>query len=246
MKAALIDDELHSIEVLEILLTRHCPAIEIVHVFTKPEEALIALKDSDVDILFLDIEMPKMNGFQFLEKLGKTSVKTIFVTAYHEYAIKAFRFNALDYLLKPIDVDDLKIAVQKIIASHAIKPEVNNYLSELYKNAHAKRILLPLADEMIFVLKEDIICCHADGSYAHIYCSGNRDYFISKNLRELEDMLNHPFFVRVHASWLINEMQILRLTKTDGLMLEMSNKMEVPVSRNKKQEILGRLKNGSS
>ena len=242
MKAVIIDDELYSVEVLQMLLNRYCPEVDIAGVFLNPAEALDKIEDMQFDLLFLDIEMPRMNGFQFLEKLRKIEFKIIFITAYHEYAIKAFKFNAMDYLLKPLDGDDLVKAILKVPKSHMITPEINHYLTDIYKNAQSKRILLPLADEMVFVHKEDIVCMEANGSYTHVFCLNGKSYLLSKNLREMEEMLSHPFFMRVHASWLVNEMQINRIIKTEGLSLEMSNKMVVPISRNRRTEILDKLK----
>jgi two-component system LytT family response regulator len=241
MRAVLVDDEKYCTDVLEILIQKHCPNVEIIATFNRAEEAVNFIKSTDLDLIFLDIEMPIMNGFDLIDAIQKPNLKIIFTTAYDQYAIKAFKFNALEYLLKPIDKNDLIAAVQKV--NTAISPSIQKieYAQYLSQNPIPERILLPIGQEIIFVNVDTIICCEGQGSYANIYCTDqNKPYLLSKNLREMEDLLNNPSFFRSHASWLVNDKHIKKIIKGEGMEIVMSNDIHIPVSRLKRQEVLGR------
>lgn len=240
MTAVIIDDEVYCTDVVSILLAKHCPDVIVEAVFNDSLHALAYLKQHQPDIIFLDIEMPQLNGFDLLQQLGTMTSRVIFTTAYDQYAIKAFKFNTVDYLLKPIDKDELIAAVIK--TSAALSPEK---ISHLYYLSHTKvpeKILLPIGNEIIFVQVKDIICCEADGSYCKIYIHGkDKPYLLSKNLRDIEELLSNPNFFRPHTSWLIHDVFIQKIIKGEGMEIVMSNYIHVPVSRNKKQEVLDRL-----
>ncbi len=240
MTAVIIDDEVYCSDVVNILLTKHCPEVRIEAIFNDVLLAKEYLIKNQPDIIFLDIEMPRLNGFDLLLQLGKISSRIVFTTAYDQYAIKAFRFNAVDYLLKPIDKDELITAVKK--SSTALSPEKINHLQYLSHTKVPDKILLPIGNEIIFVQVKDIICCEADGSYCRVYCKGmEKPYLLSKTLRDIEELLNNPGFFRPHTSWLIQEIFIRKLVRGDALEIILSDDIRIPVARSKRQEVLDRL-----
>ena len=188
MTAVIIDDELHCTDVMQILLTKHCPEVNITGIFNESIQVLDYLRHHQPDILFLDIEMPQMNGFDLLKKLGKITSRIVFTTAYDQYAIRAFKFNAIDYLLKPIDKAELISAVKK--SSSAPSIEAIHHLHYLSQTDLPEKILLPIGNEIVFVQVKDIICCEADGSYCRIYTQDlKKPYLLSKTLRDIEELL---------------------------------------------------------
>ncbi|HMS98961.1 MAG TPA: LytTR family DNA-binding domain-containing protein [Saprospiraceae bacterium] len=239
MKTLILDDELYCTDVLSILIQKHCPSLEVVAVYNDPVLALEYLSHHPVDVVFLDIEMPVLNGFELLRKLPNMQSRVIFTTAYNQYALKAFRFNAIDYLLKPIDKTELMEAVGKLPELPLLSPPMLQYLSEWQKGQAPKKILLPIGQEIHFVNVDQIICCEADGSYCKVYCEGQaKPYMLSKNLKDIEEMVQQPHFIRPHASWLINSHFIEKVVKGEGMEVVLSNQLHIPVARSKKQEIL--------
>jgi two-component system, LytTR family, response regulator len=240
MTAVVIDDELYCTDVICILLAKHCPDVRVLAVFHQAQQALVYLKEHQPDIIFLDIEMPQMNGFELLLQLGETSSRVIFTTAYDQYAVKAFKFNAVDYLLKPIDKGELKEAIKK--SSSTLTTANVEQLRYLSQTPIPEKILLPIGNEIIFVLVKDIICCEAEGSYCKIYCLENqKPYLLSKNLRDIEELLNNPGFFRPHTSWLLQESHIKKIVKGDAMEIIMPMNIRIPVARSKRQEVLDRL-----
>lgn len=242
MTAVIIDDEVYCSDVLRILLTKYCPDIKIEAIFNNALLAKEYLREKKPDIIFLDIEMPQLNGFDLLLQLPSIVSKVIFTTAYDKYAIKAFRFNAVDYLLKPIEKDELIAAVKK--SASALSHEKVNHLHYLSQNHIPQKILLPIGNEIIFVTVKDIICCEAEGSYCRIYCREKKNpYLLSKTLRDIEDLLNNPGFFRPHTSWLIHETYIQRIVRGDAMEIIMQGEIRIPVARSKRQETMERLIN---
>lgn len=242
MKAYLIDDESNCTDVLQVFLERYCPEIQVTGVFNNPVEALSAIQRQRPDILFLDIEMPVLNGFDLLKQCPELDFKLIFTTAYDRYAVKAFKFSALDYLLKPIDKDELIAAVAK--AKHTGAPEVARLeeVSYLRQNPVPERIALPVGSELIIVQTADILYCESDGSYVSFYLANQpRPVIVSKSLREIEELLNNPGFFRPHNSFLIQIKFISKIVRTDGGEVVMSNGKSIPVARNKKAELIGKM-----
>lgn len=241
MNAVVIDDEKYCTDVLTILLSKHCPEINVIKVFNQSAAALDYLKSHEADIIFLDIEMPQMNGFELLYQLGKVSSLVIFTTAYDQYALKAFKFNAIDYLLKPIDKNELITAVRKSNRFTPLSSENIENLHYLSQHKVPERIMLPIGQELILVSVKDIICCEADGSYCKVYCSDmNKPYILSKNLREMEEILNNSGFFRPHTSWLIHDKYVSKIIRGEGMEIVLQGNIHVPVSRAKKQEVIER------
>lgn len=239
MTAVILDDELYCAEALFYMLKKYSPQISPVRMFTEAEEALHVMKYSTPDILFLDVEMPFMTGFDFLNTLGATSSSVIFTTAYDQYAIQAFKVNAVDYLLKPIDKDDLLNAIKKV--EHKPQPLDQHLLSGLIRSAieqqHVPRkITIHTLDGIHLLPLEDIIYCKSDGAYSYIYLKEQAPLMVSKNLTEMEDLIRSSRFFRIHKSHLINQDHIIKVNKAEGGDVIMTNDDRVPISRQKRAE----------
>ena len=239
MTALILDDELYCSEALFHLLARHCPQVNPAVVFTDPEEALAAVKNSAPDILFLDVEMPFMSGFDFLHSLGPTTASVIFTTAYDTYAVQAFKVNAIDYLLKPIDKAELIAAVNKVASKP--QPLDQQLISGLIRSAmeqhqSPRKISIHTLDGIHLLPLEDIIFCKSDGSYSSIYLRSQSPLMVSKNLAEMEELIKSPRFFRIHKSHLINQDHIVKVNKAEGGDVLMSNQEKVPISRQRRAE----------
>ena len=239
IRAIAIDDERDALEMLEHILKRNCPEVELVALCDSPLDGLEKIKSLKPDLLFLDIEMPQLNGFDLLDRLGKYDFDVIFTTAYNQFAIRALKVCALDYLLKPIDIDELKEAVQK---SASRKLRVSNEQLEMLMNyfkpekPKARRIALTVSDHLIFVETSDIIYCESDSNYTVFFLANGEKVMISKTLKDVEEILEGSDFFRVHASYLINMKHVRKFTRGDGGYVVMSNNQHITVSRKKKDE----------
>ncbi|UFH53667.1 LytTR family DNA-binding domain-containing protein [Spirosoma sp. KNUC1025] len=243
MTALIIDDEKHCRDVLTLLLNRYCPFVQILATCATGAEGKTAIETLRPQLVFLDIEMPGMNGFEMLEACRFNDFQVIFTTAFNEYAIKAIRHNALDYILKPVDKDELVQAVNKAEqerAAHAPKP-VEQLLGYLQNQRAGGRIALPTLEGLQIINSEDIYYCESDGGYTHFMLKTGQNILISKTLKEVEEVLETKGFCRVHHSYLINLHYVLRYIRGDGGEVVMANNKALPVSRNKKQEFLSLL-----
>lgn len=244
LKAILIDDEPGCLHSLSHDLSIHCPGVEVVAECDNGKEAIKMIHVHKPDVLFLDIDMPYINGFDLLEMVRDVEFEVIFTTAYDNYAIQAFRISAVDYLLKPIDTDALMAAVEKvrILREKGNTSRQINFLIEQIKdleNNNVRKIALPTFDGLEFIHMNDILYCQSDGAYTHVYFTDGSKLYISKTLRFLEDALCNYHFFRVHNSFIVNLNHVSKYTKTDGGLLVMSNGKQIRVSRSKKDELLG-------
>ena len=239
IRTILIDDEKNAIEVLSFQLKNYCPDIEVIASCTGGEEAIDKISSLKPDLIFLDIEMPKVNGFDVLISTKGLGYKVIFTTAYNQYALKAFKFSAIDYLLKPIDIEELKRAVaQVIINDFDLQSKKINKLFEKFVSKSKSRLLLPLHDGYEVVKYEDIIRCQSDGNYTTIYVSNGSKYVISKTLKEVAKSIDSDVFFRVHNSHFINTDFITKIFKSDGGYIVMSDGCTINISRSKKEDFL--------
>lgn len=239
LRAVIVDDEAKGIEFLHYTLEKYCPAVAVIKTFTAPLEALEEIPELRPDILFVDVEMPRMNGFELVERLQNKGIKTIFVTAYNEYALKAFRVAAVDYLLKPIDSDELKEAVQKVLDSQE-HPEsgIQELLQFMKAQQGLKKVSISTDKGIYFLEPEEILYCTSDGSYCELHLMDGSKLVSSKALGEFEKMLSEKGFFRIHHSSLINVHHLRKFSKNDGGFVEMVNGAELAVSRRKKDEFL--------
>jgi two-component system, LytTR family, response regulator len=241
MKAMIIDDELDNLQLLSLQLARHCPQIEVIGQYTDSVEGLQAIRKLSPALLFLDIEMPILNGFGLLEKVGEINFGIIFITAYDKYAVKAFRYSALDYLLKPVDTIDLVTAVRKAEQYSRVSPGQLELLRHYYPSASvAHRIALPHSHGVVFVDLCRILYCESDSNYTRIYLENKEQYLISKTLGDVQEVLEAQNFVRVHRQYVVNLAHIQKLIKGEGTYLLLSNGSTIPISRQQKDRLLER------
>lgn len=241
IKAAIIDDEQNGIEMLEYLLKKFCPHVMVECTFTNPVEAITKLKTNLVDVVFLDIDMPELNGFQFLEKMMPLTFEVIFTTAYNEYAIQAFKSNATDYLLKPIDSAELIQAVNKIIDKTRNKND-NAHFEHLLSMIQAAQSLNKIGiatDEGIqFIQTEELLYFKAEGAYTEVHLLGDKKLLSTKSLGDYEEQLEARGFFRVHNSYVINLKHIVKFVKDDGGYVVLQDGTSITVSRRRKEDFL--------
>lgn len=245
IRSIIVDDEEKSREALRNILTRHCPSVQVMELCDSVDSAAEAIARVQPQLVFLDVEMPFRNGFALLEKIPNPGFKVIFTTAYDQYAIQAIKFSALDYLLKPIDVDDLKNAVRRLESAQH-KTEEQNLSLELLRSAlnlknKSAKIAVPTFDGLQMILVEDIVKCTADESYTHLTLLNGQKVMVSRILKEFEDLLADYNFLRVHNSSLINLVHVKKYVKGEGGYVIMVNDDSVEVSRRRKPELLQQL-----
>lgn len=245
IRTIIVDDEEKSRITLKNLITKHCPSLEIADLCDSVASAVVSIAKNAPDLVFLDIEMPFENGFTLFEKIKNPSFQVIFTTAYDQYAIKAIKFSALDYLLKPVDVEDLKSAIAKCVEKRKSNTnhsdEYEMLLSALKLKSKSAKIAVPTFDGLQMIHANDIVKCVADESYTHITLTNGTKLVVSRILKEFEDLLSDFNFFRVHNSSLINLTHVKKYVKGDGGYVLMSDDETVEVSRRKKNELLQRL-----
>ena len=240
LKTYLLDDEPNCSDVLQVLLGKYCPDVWIAGVFNDAELALEAIRRERPDLLFLDIEMPMLNGFDLLRRCDPLDFKVVFTTAYDQYAVKAFKFNALDYLLKPVDKDELIGVVHKAQQNPAPSSAQLSAVQYLKNNPTPERIALPVGQELLLVDVADVLYVESEGSYVSVFLKDqSKPVVLSKSLREFEELLNNPGFFRAHNSHLVNLRHIRKIVRTDGGEIVMANGCSLPVARAKKTELMG-------
>ena len=246
IKAIIIEDEQHNRENLLQMITGHCPEVEIVAVCSSANEGRNSIVTNHPDLIFLDIEMPGGNGFSLLENLPRIDFEVIFVTAYDFYGIKAIKFSALDYLLKPVDTADLIAAVEKAKNKIRQKQEnlrLRNMLENTYRSNADKMLALSMSDKVEFIEVATIVRCESDGNYTAFYLKNGEKLLISKTLKEYDELLFPYGFLRVHQSHLINLKEIKSFIKTDGGYIKMKDGSSVSISRQRRETVLKVLQN---
>lgn len=241
IKVVLVDDEQHGLDMLRWSLEQFCPEASVVKSFTDPKEASVYLQSNKPDILFLDIEMPGMNGFELLGALDEINFAIVFTTAYDEFAIRAFKVSAFDYLLKPIEKEELVAVIRKFRSSQtATDPDSQLMLLKqlIVQPTRLSRVALPTFEGLEMVQADHIVRCEADNNYTHIILEVGRKILVSKTLKDIEDLLKGHQFHRIHYSHLINLNKIERYVKGDGGYVIMDDGATVNVSRSKKESFL--------
>jgi len=242
LKAIIIDDERSSRNALRQKLINHCPGVTVMAECESGEEGIKSIETLHPDIIFLDVEMPRMNGFTMLQQLQQHNFEIIFITAYDHYAIKAIKFSALDYLVKPVEIADLKTAVEKV-AEKRKKISGNTALETLLHNLVSKekeqqRIAIPSMDGLQFVATGDIIYLEANSNYTNFHLANNKKITVSKTLKDFEELLPPAIFIRIHHSYIININCIEKYIKGEGGQVIMKNGVSLDVARRKKEEVL--------
>jgi two-component system LytT family response regulator len=254
IKTIIVDDEEKSRKLLKNLLTQFCTNVQVLDLADSVSAAYDAIKKQQPDLIFLDIVMPDENGFELLEKIRDMKIEVIFTTAYDQYAIKAIRFSALDYLLKPINIDELQNAVKRVDEKlngnqpvRSAENRINVFLENNGKQAHQKKLGLPTQSGLTFVSIDHIIYCKAEGNYSMIIMSGNHGKeMITRTLKDFEELLHDHNFFRIHRSYLVNLSHVKEYSRTnqsddfdgDGGSVLLSNGGSIPVSRDKRKALL--------
>lgn len=246
IKAILIDDEENAIRVLHADLTKYCPGVEVIATASSGKEGLLLIKKHAPQLVFLDVDMPWMNGFEMLELVDKINFQLIFVTAYDQYAVKAFRMSAVDYLLKPFGSVELIEAVGKVEGILAKLPAenlpVNNLLNNINLPELHQKIALPYREGYEFFEPEIILFCEAEGAYTRLhFINSARVLLVSKSLGDIEELLPAVLFLRIHHSTIVNTNCITHFIKTDGGYVQLNNGKRLMVSKSRKDALLLKL-----
>src|SRR5258705_3016476 len=239
LRTIIIDDEPDSVNLLKLQLTQHCPQVELVGSYTSSVKASQNIETLGPDLLFLDIEMPVMNGFEILEKILHLNFSIVFVTAYNQFALKAFRFNALDFLVKPIDTKELIEAVTK--AEKRIKP-TSAQLSMLQKQLRGEavtKIAIPGPHGVTFIDLNEIVFSEASNNYSKLVLTDGRHFLISKTLKDVQEVLEEEHFLRVHRQYIINLNHVKQFNRNEGV-ITMDNGDHLPIARNQKERLIER------
>lgn len=246
MKVAILDDELHCVESLVLHLHSLFPEINVIYKTTNPVEALERLQSIDIDLLFLDIEMPTMNGFEFLNSFLEVNFDVIFTTAYSQYAVKAFKAQAINYLLKPLDEEELREALLTYISnkeeSKRTPENLEALLSSFVKDKSSKdKIAIPVSDGIEFINVEDIIYCQSQSNYTTIHLQNKKKLMFSKTLKDTQAILDKYGYLRIHQSFLINPSHLIKYIRNDGGSVIMSDDTQIPISGSKRKTIMAYL-----
>ncbi len=236
LKTLIIDDEPDAVHLLQLQLAQNCPQVEVIATFTSSVKAVNEIENLQFDLLFLDIEMPVINGFELLQKILHLHFSVIFITAYNQYALKAFRFNALDYLVKPIDTSDLLEAVAK--AEKKIKPTTTqlSLLQRQMRGEIATKIAIPGQNGVSFIELNEIVFVEASNNYSKLILTDKRIFTISKTLKDVQDVLEESHFLRVHRQYIINLNHVKQFNRNESL-LTMDNGEQLPIARSQKEKL---------
>lgn len=234
IKAVAIDDESHCLDTLKWELNRNCKEVNLMATFEEGDELIAYLSENSIDLLFLDINLGSTTGINLLEQMMPVDFQVIFVTAYDEYAIKAFDLQACHYLLKPINSKKLRDAVSRVHLNNEsnYKSQLSNLISSMNTTSNSKnRIPIPILNGVEFIIPDDIIHIKGDNNYSHIYLEGGRRLLVSKTLKYIEDLVKEYPLLRIHKSHIVHSEKIVKYMKTDGGYVVMNNEERIPVSR---------------
>jgi two-component system LytT family response regulator len=242
IKAILIDDEVHCVDTLSMLISDYCPEVHVMEQCVSAKQGLIAVGRHHPELIFLDIEMPVMNGFEFLEQFTDIPFSVIFTTSYDQYAIKAIHFSALDYLLKPIDPKELVAAVQKVRVQKMLpSAEQFRMLIDHAQNRVKQftKVAVPTSEGFELIPTEEIIFCEADDNYTHFFLKNKKRVIACRTLKEVEEQLtDFVSFIRVHHSYMVNLNEVNKYIRGEGGYLVMSDGATVNVSRSRKDALM--------
>lgn len=235
----IIDDETKCVHALELMVQRHCPDLTVVASSDNPDVGLEAIREHRPQVVFLDIEMPRMNGFDLLDKVGKIDFHVVFTTAYSQFAIKAFQYSALNYLLKPIDPEDLKETVRRIqqLQRPPQQEQIDILLETLRRpEPRVQRIALSTHDGLLFVHTQDIQYCQSENNYTWVHLTKGSKHLLAKTLKEFEETLPPTDFFRIHNSYLVNLNEIQRFVREDGGYVVMNNGVQITIARARREQ----------
>lgn len=234
IRAIIIDDEQSGINILSILLQKYADQIKVVKTVNDDREAIEQIENYRPDLVFMDVSMPHMSGFDILDKLEYKDFVLIFTTAHAEYAIQAIKNKAFDYLLKPIDADELDRCIKDVISEKRVHPSEHKL--------PFKTLELSVKDGILFLKQKDIVQVEADGNYTSFYLDGKIKHHVSRSLKEYEDLLDPDLFFRCHNSHIINLDKVEKYISNEGFFVKMNDGTQIPVSRSKKEGLIEKLK----
>jgi two-component system LytT family response regulator len=244
INALIVDDEPKNVRILNGLLEECCPEVKVIGEAFSAETARPLIHKTQPDLVFLDIEMPHGNAFDLLDTIMPVNFEIVFITAFDAYTLKAFKYSALDYLLKPVSIDELKAAVQRAgerIRFKNINQQLENLLFNINKpNAAMQKLALPCNDGLVFVLLSDIIRFEAKGGYTMVYTTGKEKFIASRTIKEYEEILPEDIFFRIHHSRIINLTYVKKYHRGRGGMIEMTDEARIEVAIRRKDEFLAR------
>lgn len=241
LRTIIVDDESDAVKFIESIIAEYCPNIEIVGTANSAREGVKLINEKEPDLVFLDVEMPHGSGFDLLSNFPQKNFDVIFITAFNHYAIKAIKFSAVDYILKPININEFVEAVKKVEAARQKNKTSNFSLDALLENLRSSmpsKLAIPTSDGMEYLNTNEIIRVEADRSYSWFYLTENRKYLVSRNLKEYQELLSDRNFFRTHNSHLINLEFVKKYVRQEGGYVLMTNGSNVPISRSKKELFL--------
>jgi two-component system LytT family response regulator len=245
LRTIIIDDEQDAVEFISSIIKEYCPQLEVAGKANNVTEGVNAIKILKPDLIFLDVEMPNGTGFDLLTYFPEKDFDVVFITAFNHYAIKAIKFSAVDYILKPININEFIEAVDRVVNkrsnSHFSGNENLRALFENISTYHPTRLVIPTSDGREYLHLKDIIRIEADRSYSWFFITDNRKILVSKHLKEFQDLLNESNFFRPHNSHLINLDYVKKFVRLDGGYIEMVDGAQVPISRTRKDLFLAHM-----
>jgi two-component system LytT family response regulator len=230
LKAVIIDDETKGAKTLEMIIQQHCPQVVVEYIAYNALEGIKAIREYEPEIVFLDIRMPVNSGFEVLEHIDASKVFVIFTTAHEEYALQALRERAFDYLLKPIDPEELQQCIARV--SKAAGERTGD------KTNPPKNLSVPVKEGLLIIKQDQILRIEASGSYSYIFLTNGEKHIVSKSLKELEEQLDGAFLFRCHNSHIVNTRMVKKFIKTDGFFAQLEDGSTVEISRAKKDEFI--------
>ena len=242
LTSIIVEDEETSREILKNYIKKYCPNVVVLGEASNVEEALVLIRNNDLDLVFLDVEMPYGNAFDLLDKVGDVNFETVFVTAYNHYAIEALNAHASYYLMKPISIDELIKAVDYVTEIRTKENALQDEVLVPKTNSISGKITIPQLDGFEILNTVDILYCKADDNYTEIYLNNNKKKLVSKTLKYFEDALTESTFARVHKSYLVNVNEVVKYLKGKGGSVLLSNGKEIMVSASKKAQLLSYFK----
>ncbi|MCC8424466.1 LytTR family DNA-binding domain-containing protein [Mucilaginibacter sp. UR6-11] len=242
----IIDDEPNNIQNLQNILGDHCPDVTIVAIAQNADDGIAAIKQHLPALVLLDIQMPEKSGFEVLKAFAEPNFEVIFITAYDQYGIQAIKFSALDYLLKPINISELKNAIEKAGKKISVKNKdhkLENLIEYMMRGQKdVPKIALPTLKEIRYIKIDEIIRCEASDNYTTFYTTAGEHLLVCKTLKEFSELLQLHGFIRTHQSHLVNINFVKSLLKEDGGILLMNDGTKIPISRQNKEEVKAALK----
>jgi len=240
-----IDDESDAVDFITSIIAEYCQGLEVCGSAHNVKDGVLLINEVKPDLVFLDVEMPNGTGFDLLTHFPEKTFDVVFITAFNHYAIKAIKFSAVDYILKPINIGEFIESVNKIIHKHSTNSQPGNEnfeaLMENLRTSHPTRLVIPTSDGREYLNPKDIIRIEADRSYSWFYITGKRKILVSRNLKEFQDLLSDRNFFRPHNSHLINLDYVKKYVRQDGGYIEMTDGSQVPISRNRKDLFLAHM-----